>query len=137
MKKRTFTGALIIGAALLGLVMAGSCVKTDNTSCTSSSESPVMKVEGSDTALVNTADTLKVYFLIKNTCGKSASFNPAVATTGTNVHVVTNYEGCACSDAIIQITQNYVFKAPAAGRYTLSFWGGNDTTILEKTIVVK
>lgn len=117
--------------------MSGSCVKTENVPCTSTAESPVIKVEGADTTQANVADTLKVYFLIANTCGKAATINPPVATTGTNVHVVTTYEGCACSQVTIQLFQNYVFKAPTAGRYTLSFWAGDGKPILEKTIVVQ
>jgi len=136
MKKKNTHNLLIAILVLFGLIFVGSCVKTDNVPCSSTSESPVIKVEGADTAQVNVADTLIVSFLIRNTCGKSASINPTVNTSGGNVHVVTTYEGCACSDAIIQVNQKYVFKAPAAGRYTLSFWGGNDATIIEKTIVV-
>lgn len=135
MKKNLF-GLSLAALVIVAISLSGSCTKPEKGTCASTSESPVVKVAGADTALVNVADTLTVSFLISNSCGKSATINPAVATTGTNVHVVTTYEGCACSEVIIQVNQKYVFKSPSPGTYTLSFWGGN-STIIEKTIVVK
>lgn len=135
--KKTPIGLLVAAIAISSLTVIGSCVKTDNATCTTTSESPVVKVEGKDTVGVNVADTLLVGFLVRNNCGKSAVINPSVATTGTNVHIITTYEGCVCTSGIFQVNKQYIFKSPNPGNYTLSFWGGDNTTIIEKTIVVK
>jgi hypothetical protein len=137
MKKNTPLKFLAAAFAISGLTLVGSCVKTDNVTCASSSESPVVKVTGSDTAFVNEADTLTLSFLVSSSCGKSAAINPSVATQSSIVHVVTAYEGCTCTQAIFQVNKKYVFKSPNAGNYTLSFWGGNDTTVISKTIHVQ
>ena len=134
--KKNLPGLLLGTIAVAGMALAVSCVKTDNATCANTAESPVRAVSGADTAKANVADTLIVGFIVTNSCGKMATINPSVATTGTNVHVVTTYEGCVCTPAAFQVNQKYVFKSPNPGTYTLSFWGGGDTAIITKTIVV-
>ena len=137
MKKNTPLKFLVLAMAISGIFIAGSCVKTDQASCTSGAESPILKVEGADTSYVNQADTLKITYLVLNSCGKQAVVSPSVATQSTSVHINMTYDGCVCTMVAYQKTIPYVFKAPNVGTYTLGFWGGNDTTVITKTIVVK
>ena len=124
---------------LLSLFIAtalASC-SDDNVSqerCTAQLESPVTAVTGPNTGTVGQEITLQVKFSTLNGCYKSGGF----LQSGTNpkqIAVVGFYEGCACSEEVIEKTENYKFTPAATGDYTFKFKSTTDTFIT-KTVTI-
>jgi hypothetical protein len=127
-----FKKLLMINTKRIIIVLAGSafsffvlstCTKTKD-NCISFTKTPVTKVEGANTGLVNQDLIFTVSFQCFNGCGQFGSFEQTTNGDSTIINVIAKYEGCVCTQNAPTRQTVYKFKATQPGIYYLKFWQG-------------
>ena len=108
-------------ASMLVFAAITACSVTENDShCEYSSQAPVKSVTGPNTTVVNVPITLSVTFLAANGCGEFDEFQVGSGFPK-EIKPFIDYEGCQCAAPKEDMTEEYVFQAPAPGEYELRF----------------
>jgi hypothetical protein len=110
---------------------------TDTSNCSAwHYNAGVASISGANTATAGQNVQLTVVMIGNNGCADSA--NITANTTGNNITLTGNvhYQGCICTQALIEIPYSYTFTPAQTGTYT--FHGVTpDGTALTHTILVQ
>lgn len=121
---------------LFVLFSAFSCSKESDNARLATTPAPVTAVEAPQTASLNETVTLEVTFTVNNGCGRFGQFKETVDGKTYTIAVQPVYVGEICTQALVNLKENYSFTPTQPGTYTFRFWSGPDDYII-KTIVVQ
>ena len=116
--------------ALLVLIFLSGCKKSDN-NCISYSNAEVTKVEGEKVATVNQEIDLTISYYLYNGCGKFENLETTSSGNTTIINLKSKYNGCICTQELINGQTHYTFKAGQAGVYFLKFIQPEKTYLID------
>ena len=133
MIKNSFNNIANLGLLILLLY---SCTKKENDSCISYIPAPVTKVDGPNSGMVNQEIPFTVDYFCINGCGKFWDIKEDLNGSTASIKIITKYEGCVCTQALVPGQVLYNFKASQPGTYYLKFlqW---DINYLMDTILIQ
>ena len=99
------------------------CPITFETAYVESANAPASGIVGENIAI-------DVLFNVKNGCGSFNAFEESIMGNSRTIIVSAKYEGCFCTQAIVNLNAIYNFKADVAGEYELKFKSGENDYVL-------
>ena len=111
-----------------------SCSKA-HIKCTTYQDTPVTGVQGPTSTTVNQAIDLVITYSFGNSCGKFERLQLTTSGNTTTITVIGKYEGCICSEVIVNGQTTYQFRSAQPGTYELKFFQSSGS-FLTHTIVV-
>ncbi len=105
----------------LTIFFSTGCLENNNT-CEVYSPAPVTGVSGPSTGLLFQPVTFQVQFAAGNGCGSFGNFDSYTVNDSTEVILKARYQGCVCTQQILNLTANYTFIPTRSGAHYFKYY---------------